>query len=56
MIVKLKRDKYMISSDGSDSVGRAGDEVDVDKRTAGVWIRRGHAEAVDEKKSSNKDK
>tara|TARA_R100001594_G_scaffold146917_1_gene199075 strand:+ start:144 stop:314 length:171 start_codon:yes stop_codon:yes gene_type:complete len=54
MKVKLLRDKYMVADDGSDSVGRIGDVVDVDKETAEVWLRRGHAESASEKKSSTK--
>jgi hypothetical protein len=51
MIVKLKRDKYIVKPDGSDSVGREGEDVDVDKTTAEAWIRRGHAEKTTDKKA-----
>ena len=54
MKVKMLRDKYYVDSEGNDSHFRKGEIVDIDKKTAEIWVRRGKAESISEKKPSMK--
>ena len=54
MKVKMLRDKYYVDIEGNDSHLREGEIVDIDKETAEMWVRKGKAESVSDKKSSAK--
>ena len=54
MKVKMLRDKYYVDIEGNDPHLREGEIVDIDKETAEMWVRKGKAESVSDKKSSAK--
>jgi len=54
MKLKLLRDKYYVDPEGNDSHIREGEIAEIDKETAEIWIRKGKAELVSDKKPSAK--